>query len=61
MGGSNSCEHYGAQSATVRSTGDSFADLNQEDRELEKLVQPRDPDTPLSMSEYVATDDEEST
>ena len=52
----NCFKHCGVQPTTEETTEDPFADLYQQDEELEELVQQLGPDIPLTTTEYVAAD-----
>ena len=57
----NCFKHCGFQPTTEETTEDPFADLDQQDEELEELVQQLGPDMPLTTTEYVAADEDVAT
>ena len=54
----NFFQHCRIQSTTEESTEVPFADIDKGDEELEELVKQIDADMPLTMREYVATNEE---
>ena len=57
----NYFKHRGVQPNTEEFTEDLFADLDQEDEELDELVQQIDPDIPLTVREYATADEDVAT
>ena len=57
----NCFKHCGVQPITEETTEDPFADLDQQDEELEELVQQLGLDMPLTTTEHVAADEDVAT